>query len=60
MNEWMLRILGMVFTVMTPELREGLKQFVLNLEKQAKATPNPWDDIFVGILKTVLLIKGTE
>lgn len=54
MNKWVLQLVSMMLGVITPQLRKGLEEFVLNLEKQAKATPNPWDDIFVGLLKTLL------
>lgn len=57
MNEWILRLVTMVFSVMTPELRHSLSVFVKKLETDAKKTPNPWDDIFVGLLKTILGIK---
>lgn len=57
MNEWLLRILTMVFSVMTPELREGMVAFINTMEANAKKTPNPWDDIFVGVLKSMLGIK---
>lgn len=42
---------------MSPELRKAMVEFVNRLEAQAKETPNPWDDIFVGIVKFVLVIK---
>lgn len=60
MNNWLLMLVGQMLTVITPQLRQGLTEFVNTLEKQAKATPNPWDDIFVGIVKSVLQIKDTE
>jgi len=54
MNKWLLQLVTMMLSVITPQLREGLNEFVLNLERQAAETPNPWDDIFVGLLKTLL------
>jgi len=57
MNNWLLMLVGQMLSVITPQLRQGLTAFVITLEKQAKATPNPWDDIFVGIVKSVLQIK---
>jgi len=50
-----LRLIGMIFTVASPELRKGLEQWLDNLEAQAKKTSNPWDDVLVGLLKTLLL-----
>ncbi|GAI65541.1 unnamed protein product, partial [marine sediment metagenome] len=46
-----------VVTVISPELRTGLAAWLNELEAKAKKTPNPWDDVFVGILKSVLLTK---
>jgi len=57
MNEWILRIIGMVVGVMSPELRTGMTKWVKNMEVEAKKTPNPWDDIFVGLLKSILGIR---
>jgi len=57
MNEWILRLIGMIFSVASPELRKGLEQWLDNLEAQAKKTSNPWDDILVGLLKQLLLGK---
>lgn len=57
MNEWIMRLFGLVVTVISPELRTGLEAWLNKLEADAKKTPNPWDDVFVGILKSVLLVK---
>lgn len=57
MNEWLLKIVSLVFTVMTPELRTGIVAYIKRLESDVKKTPNPWDDIFVDILKSILNIK---
>jgi len=40
---------------MSPALREALKRFFEQLESDAKKTGEPWDDILVAILKTLLL-----
>ena len=57
MNEWILRLIGLVVTVASPELRQALEDWLTTLEAQAKKTANPWDDILVGMLKTLLLGK---
>lgn len=57
MNQWILRLITMVVSVATPEIRKGLEDVINGLETQAKKTPNPWDDILVGLLKTLLLGK---
>lgn len=57
MNKWILRLINLVVTVASPELRQGLEDWLNNLEAQAKKTANPWDDILVSMLKTLLLGK---
>ena len=57
MNEWILRLIALVVTVMSPELRQRLVELLTDLEKQAAKTSNPWDDVLVGLLKTLLLGK---
>lgn len=55
---WLLNILSGVFgqlvAVITPELRELIKQFVLDLWAKAVATDNVWDDFFVKLLAGLL------
>lgn len=57
MNEWIMRLITLVATVISPELKQGIAEFVAKLEADAKKTANPWDDILVGILKTMLFVK---
>jgi len=54
MNEWILRLVGLIVGVASPELRAMLDQWLEQLDDQAKKTPNPWDDILVGMLKSIL------
>jgi len=57
MNKWILQLITMIVTVMSPELRKGLEDVINGLETQAKKTANPWDDILVGLLKSLLFNK---
>jgi len=57
MNNWMVKLLQQIITQMSPAIREALVEFVNTLDTQAQKTPNPWDDVAVGLLKLVLLIK---
>lgn len=59
MNEWIFRLIGLIIAVASPELRKGLEDWLNTLEKQAQATDNPWDDILVAMLRTILLGKDT-
>lgn len=54
MNKWLLQLITLIVTVMSPQLRKGLEDVINGLEEQAKSTDNPWDDILVGLLKTLL------
>lgn len=55
MNEWILRLISLIVTVASPELRARLMEWINTLEAQAKKTANPWDDVLVGLLKTLVL-----
>ena len=55
MEKWWARILQMILDRISPELRKALKDLIDRLEAQAKATPNPIDDILVAVLRVVLL-----
>ncbi len=55
--KFLLKFLGVFETIVqqvTPELRQLIEKFVLELEAKAKATKSPYDDIAVAILKGVL------
>lgn len=57
MDKWIATLLKQILTQMSPNIRTALVEFVNKLEVDAKETKNPWDDIGVGLLKLVLLIK---
>jgi len=57
MSNWMLTLITLVVSVLSPELRKNLETMLNNLEESAKKTANPWDDILVSLLKNVLLNK---
>lgn len=59
MNQWIFRLIGLIIAVASPELRKGLDEWLTTLEKQAAKTDNPWDDILVAMLRTILLGKDT-
>ncbi len=60
MNEWILRLITLVVGSASPELRKIIKEWVLELEKRAKETPNPFDDVLVGLIKIVLNVKNDD
>ena len=57
MKDWFARLVGMVITVISPALKKDIETWILQLEVSAKKTENPWDDIFVGLLKSIILNK---
>jgi len=60
MERWILGILTRILTVISPEIRVLFVGWIKDLEARAKATPNPWDDIFVAFLKMLINIETTE
>ena len=50
-------ILGAILSVVSPQIREELENFVHRLEAKAKETPNPADDMLVDFLKHILKIN---
>jgi hypothetical protein len=48
------RLVPLLYTVITPALRDMLAEFVDEFEKRAKQTANPWDDLVADILRAVL------
>jgi len=57
MENWMTALVRQVLTLVSPNIKKALVDFVKKLEADAKATPNPWDDIAVGLLEFILDIK---
>lgn len=58
MNNWWITLVQQIITSISPQLRNAVVEFVNKLEVDAKKTvDNPWDDVFVGILKLILVIK---
>ena len=53
-------LLTRILTVISPDIRGLVDEWLKDLEDRAKATPNPWDDIFVAFLKMVLGVKTNE
>ena len=60
MNEWILRLITLIVGSASPELRKLIKEWVTELELRAKETPNPFDDVLVGLIKIVLNVNTDE
>jgi hypothetical protein len=57
----------LLFTVLTkalamasPEICEGIRQFVQEMVERAEKTPNPWDDVFCDLLQGVVGKPGAK
>ena len=50
-------VLSPLMKLLTPMIRDTLKENLLKLYEKAKATPNPIDDIFVGFVLDLLQIE---
>lgn len=55
MNAWLFRLLTLVLTVMSPEIKAQLRTWLDTLQTEAKKTKNPWDDLLVSLLRSLLL-----
>jgi len=54
MEKWLPMIIRMVLEKLSPVIASGLDKWLEDLEKSSKKTDNPWDDLFVDILKFLL------
>jgi len=54
MDEWLLRLIRMIVSAASPEIRKNLAEWLIKLEAEAKKTENKCDDILVMILKAML------
>lgn len=50
-------LFSQIFSIVSPEIRTAIDEFVKNLYLKAKATPNAFDDHAVEILAVVLGVK---
>jgi len=55
--EFLVRLLRLVIPHITPEIRNFIREVLNSLEDRVKKTNNPWDDLFVEIVKMVLFLN---
>ena len=60
MEKYLLGLIRLLITVLSPSLRDSLVGMLDELEAKAKETVNDWDDLFVAILKLLLLGKESK
>jgi len=54
MNKWILTVLTRIIAMSSPEILEDVRKMVQVMVNKAATTPNPWDDIFVGLLEMLV------
>jgi len=59
--EWIGKILATIIEELlkriSPEIRMSIRKWLGELEQKAKETKNPWDDLFVALLRIVFGIE---
>jgi len=60
--EWLGKILAAVIEELlkriSPEIRMSIRKWLEELERKAKETKNPWDDLFVAVLKIMFGVES--
>ena len=54
MSKWLSELFRLILTVASPQIKDALCKLLNTLEENAKKTDNPWDDVLVGLLKSIL------
>lgn len=54
MQKWLIELLIRSFGFLSPELRSAVLSGLSEMEAKAKETKNPWDDVFVFLLKAIV------
>lgn len=55
MEKYLLSLIRLLMTVISPNIREALILFLDKLEADAKETVNEWDDFIVALLRKLLI-----
>jgi len=54
MNKILAKLLPVILTVVSPEIKKAIQEFASKLAVDAKKTPNPWDDVLAAILQSIV------
>lgn len=57
MKDWLVDLLRQILSVASGPIRDLMINFATDLRNQAKATPNPWDDILADIVCWLFGVK---
>jgi hypothetical protein len=54
MDRWIFLIIANALKHASPAIIEDLRRMVADMMTRAEATPNPYDDMFVGLLQMIV------
>jgi len=54
MNKWLLRIIELVLAQASPEIRKMVCNALDAAAVKAAETNNPWDDVLIGLIQTIV------
>jgi len=57
LEKWIIRLLPLILTTLTPTLQGVILSFVSDFKAKALQTKNPWDDFAAELLETLLTPK---
>ena len=60
MKAVLIKLLIQIVELVTPDIREVICESLLDLKKKVKKSANPWDDIAVDLLLTVMACDEKE
>jgi len=56
-EKWILRLLPLILTTLTPSLKQAIDSFLQEFKAKATQTKNPWDDFAAELLENLLCPK---
>jgi len=57
LEKWIIKLLPLILTTLTPSLQAIIMRFVVEFKKSAAQTKNPWDDFAAELLEQLLSPK---
>lgn len=60
MEQFLISILKGMLGQMSPAIRQSILDWLDSLQAAAAQTPNPWDDMFVSLLRILLGAKSND
>jgi hypothetical protein len=54
MEKWIFTILRHALQMASPKIIEDLRRLVADMMDRAEKTPNPWDDIIIGMIQMIV------